>query len=293
MGALDGRVAVVTGAGRGIGRQHALLFAREGARVVVNDLGAAIDGSGQDATLAQEVVDEIESLGGEAVANTEDVADWEGARRLVDCAVEAFGDLHVLMNNAGCLRDRTLVKMSEEEWDAVVRVHLKGHAAPTRWAAAYWRQRCKAGHEVKASVIHTSSTSGLIGNPGQTNYGAAKAGIAAFSQICALELQHYGVRSNTIVPSARTRLTEATRGLDAVVQPPADSGMFDVWDPANVSPLAVYLATADCPANGKVLFLQGGKIQLFHPWTLTESIEKEGRWTVSELETEMKTLLGG
>ena len=293
MGALDGRVAVVTGAGRGIGRQHALLFAREGARVVVNDLGAAIDGSGQDATLAQEVVDEIESLGGEAVANTEDVADWEGARRLVDCAVEAFGDLHVLMNNAGCLRDRTLVKMSEEEWDAVVRVHLKGHAAPTRWAAAYWRQRCKAGHEVKASVIHTSSTSGLIGNPGQTNYGAAKAGIAAFSQICALELQHYGVRSNTIVPSARTRLTEATRGLDAVVQPPADSGMFDVWDPANVSPLAVYLATADCPANGKVLFLQGGKIQLFHPWTLTESIEKGGRWTVSELETEMKTLLGG
>jgi NAD(P)-dependent dehydrogenase (short-subunit alcohol dehydrogenase family) len=292
MGALDGRVAIVTGAGRGIGRQHALLFAHEGAKVVVNDLGCAIDGSRDARSPAQEVVDEIVDRGGEAVANADDVSDWEGAERLVGGAVEAFGDLHVLVNNAGILRDRRLVNMTEDEWDDVVRVHLKGHFAPTRWAAAYWRGRAKEGREVKASVVNTSSTSGLVGNPGQSNYGAAKAAIAAFSQICAMELQHYGVRSNTIVPAARTRLTEATRGLDAVVQPPADSLRFDVWDPANVTPLAAYLALADCPANGRVFFLQGGKIQVFQPWTLTESIEKEGRWSVSELEREMKRLVG-
>src|SRR5438105_5081926 len=179
MGALDGRVAIITGSGRGIGREHALLFASEGAKVVVNDLGGAMDGTGDDRTPAQQVVDEIKAMGGEAVANADNVADWEGGKRLIDAALEAFGDLHVLVNNAGILRDRVLVNMSEDEWDAVINVHLKGHFVPTRHAAAYWREQSKAGKEVKASIINTSSTSGLLGNPGQTNYGAAKAGLAA------------------------------------------------------------------------------------------------------------------
>src|ERR687890_1558693 len=187
MGALDGRVAIITGAGLGIGRQHARLFASEGAKVVVNDLGGAIDGSGDDRTPAQQVVDEIKAMGGEAVANADNVADWEGGQRLIQSAVDAFGDLHILVNNAGILRDRVLVNMTEEEWDSVIHVHLKGHFVPTRWAAAYWRERSKAGEPVKASVINTSSTSGLIGNPGQANYGAAKAGIASFSVITAQE----------------------------------------------------------------------------------------------------------
>src|SRR5947208_7880227 len=196
MGALDGRIAIITGAGRGIGREHALLFASEGAKVVINDLGGAADGTGDDRTPAQQVADEIKALGGEAVANADNVADWEGAQRLVNSAVEAFGDLHVLVNNAGILRDRVLVNMTEEEWDAVIHVHLKGHFAPTRWAATYWREQSKAGKEVKASVINTSSTSGLIGNPGQANYGAAKAGIGAFTVITDQELPRYGVRGN-------------------------------------------------------------------------------------------------
>src|SRR5918999_2301756 len=196
MGALDGRVAIITGAGRGIGREHALLFAAEGAKVVINDLGGAIDGSGDDRTPAQQVVDEIKAMGGEAVANADNVADWEGGQRLINSAIETFGELHVLVNNAGILRDRVLVNMAEEEWDAVIHVHLKGHFCPTRFAAGYWREQTKAGKEVKASIINTSSTSGLLGNPGQANYGAAKAGIAAFSNIVAMELTRYGVRSN-------------------------------------------------------------------------------------------------
>src|SRR3977135_486140 len=191
MGALDGRVAIITGSGRGIGREHALLFAQEGAKVVINDLGGAIDGSGDDRTPAQQVVDEIKAMGGEAVANADNVADGEGGQRLVNAAIEAFGDLHVLVNNAGILRDRVLVNMTEEEWDAVIHVHLKGHFVPTRWAAAYWREQTTPGQTVKAAVVNTSSTSGLLGNPGQTNYGAAKAGIAAFSVISDLELDRH------------------------------------------------------------------------------------------------------
>src|SRR5207244_230767 len=272
MGALEGRVAIITGAGRGIGREHALLFAEEGAKVVVNDLGAAMDGSGDDRTPAQQVVDEIKAMGGEAIANADNVADWEAGQRLINAAVEAFGGLHVLVNNAGILRDRVLVNMSEEEWDAVIHVHLKGHFVPTRWAAAYWREQTKAGKEVKASVINTSSTSGLMGNPGQTNYGAAKAGIAAFTVIAAMELERYGVRVNGIAPAARTRMTEATPGLGDIVQPPEDPSKFDIWDPANVSPMVAWLATENCPVNGRVFFVQGGKVQAFQPWTLTDSI---------------------
>ena len=291
MGALDGRVTIITGAGRGIGREHALLFASEGAKVVVNDLGGAVDGSGDDRTAAQQVVDEIKEIGGEAVANGDDVADWDGGKRLVEAAIEAFGDLHVLVNNAGILRDRVLVNMSEEDWDSVVHVHMKGHFVPTRHAAAYWREQTKEGREVKAAVVNTSSTSGLLGNPGQTNYGAAKAGIAALTVIAAQELSRYGVRVNAIAPAARTRMTEGTPGLSDIVGKPSDPGTFDIWDPANVSPLVAYLSTEGCPANGRVFFVQGGTIRTFQNWTMTDTLERQYRWTVGDLEAEMVALL--
>jgi NAD(P)-dependent dehydrogenase (short-subunit alcohol dehydrogenase family) len=286
MGSLDGRVAIITGAGRGLGREHALLFAQEGAKVVVNDLGGDIAGEGEDRAPAQQVVDEIKAFGGEAVANVDSVADWDGAQRLIQTALDTYGDLHVLVNNAGILRDRVLVNMTEQEWDAVIHVHLKGHFCPTRHAAAYWRERTKAGNEVKASIIHTSSTSGLLGNPGQTNYGAAKSGIATFSQICAMELPRYGVRSNAIAPAARTRLTEQTPGLSEVVKEPEDESVFDAWDPANVSPFVAYLATEGCTFNGEAFLVQGGVVQRFQPWTLSEKIDRGDRWTVAELAQE-------
>ena len=291
MGALEGRVAIITGAGRGIGREHALLFAQEGAKVVVNDLGGAVDGSGDDRTPAQQVVDEIKAMGGEAVANTDNIAEWEGGQRLINTAVETFGDLHVLVNNAGILRDRALVNMTEEEWDSVIHVHLKGHFVPTRWAAAYWREQAKAGKQLNAAIVNTSSTSGLLGNPGQTNYGAAKAGIASFTVICAQELQRYGVRANAIAPAARTRMTESTPGLGDIIKAPEDAGKFDVWNPANVSPVVAYLATESCSANGKVFFVQGGTVKVFQGWAMAEGIEKNDRWTVAELESEMKKLV--
>ena len=292
MGALEGRVAIITGAGRGIGREHALLFAAEGAKVVVNDLGGAPDGSGVDTSSAQQVVDEITAAGGDAVANADDITDWDGGKRLIETAVEAFGNLDVLVNNAGILRDRVLVNMSEDEWDSVIKVHLKGHFVPLRHAAAYWRQQTKDGLEVKASVINTSSTSGLLGNPGQTNYGTAKAGIGALTIIAAEELGRYGIRVNAIAPAARTRLTEQTPGLSELVQAPADASTFDSWDPANVSPLVAYLATRDAPTTGQVYLVQGGQIRRFQPWTMTDTLEKNDRWTVAELQTEMHRLGG-
>lgn len=281
MGSLEGRVAIVTGAGRGIGREHALLFAAEGACVLVNDL---------DPGPAGDVCAEIEAAGGRAVPNSDDVADWDGGAAVVEAAVEAFGDLHVLVNNAGFLRDRMLVNMTRDDWDDVVRVHLGGHFVPTRFAAAYWRARAKQGHVVKASVINTSSTSGLLGNPGQSNYGAAKAGVAAMTVIWAQELARYGVRVNALAPAARTRLTEATPGLGDVVRPPTTDGAFDVWDPANIAPLAGYLATEDAPESGRVYWVQGGTIRLFEGWAMTATIERPGRWTVDELVDAMAKL---
>ncbi|HWD97284.1 MAG TPA: SDR family oxidoreductase [Acidimicrobiales bacterium] len=291
MGALDGRVAIITGAGRGIGREHALLFAAEGAKVVVNDIGGALDGSTTEATPAEEVVAEIRSFGGEAVANHDNVATWDGGKRLVKSAVEAFGDLHVLVNNAGILRDRVLVNLSEEDWDSVITVHLKGHFVPTRHAAVYWREQAKNGKTVRASVINTSSTSGLLGNVGQSNYGAAKSGIASFSVIIAEELGRYGVRVNAIVPAARTRMTESTPGLSDYVVKPPDPAVFDLWDPANISPLVATLAMENCTVTGQVLFVQGGTVRKFQNWTMTDTIEKNDRWTVSELAAELPTLL--
>ena len=257
----------------------------------MNDLGGAMDGSGDDRTVAQKVVDEIKDMGGEAIANGDNIADWDGGKRLINAAVEAFGDLHVLVNNAGILRDRVLINMSEDEWDAVIHVHLKGHFVPTRHAAAYWREQTKEGKQVNAAIVHTSSTSGLLGNPGQTNYGAAKAGIAAFSNICAQELARYGVRSNTIAPAARTRLTESTPGLGDMVKAPEDAAKFDVWDPANVSPLVAYLSTADCPLTGKTFFVQGARVSLMTPWAMGETFDANNeRWTVEGLASSLKSL---
>jgi NAD(P)-dependent dehydrogenase (short-subunit alcohol dehydrogenase family) len=278
---LDGRVAIITGAGRGIGREHALLFAQEGAKVVVNDLGGANDGSGADLTPAQQVVDEIRAIGGEAVVNGDNVADWEGAQRLVNTAISTFGDLDILVNNAGILRDRVLVNMTEQEWDDVIAVHLKGHFAPSRWAASYWREQHKAGVTKKRNIVHTSSTSGLFANPGQSNYGAAKTGIATFSQIIAKELSRYHVVSNTIAPGARTRLTLATPGLEDVMAPQA--GAFDVWDPANISPLVAYLASEACVFTGETFLVQGGTVALVDSWSRGVGVERNERWTVPEL----------
>ena len=283
MGSLDGRVAIITGAGRGLGREHALLFASEGAKVVVNDLGGDMHGEGGDPSSAMQTVADIEAMGGEAVVNGDNVADWDGAERLVRQAIDTFGDLHVLVNNAGILRDRVIINMTEAEWDAVIAVHLKGHFCPTRHAAAYWREQTKAGKDVSASIVHTSSTSGLFANPGQANYDSAKSGIATFSQVCAKELVRYGVRSNAIAPGARTRLTLETPGLGDMVKPPDDPGAFDIWDPANVSPFVAYLATADCPISGETFMVQGGVVQRVKSWSTAEKIDKGDRWTVAEL----------
>jgi NAD(P)-dependent dehydrogenase (short-subunit alcohol dehydrogenase family) len=283
MGSLDGRVAIITGAGRGLGRAHALLFAAEGAKVVVNDRGGANDGAGADEHPANEVVAEIKAAGGEAVSNTDDIADWTGAQNLVNSAIDAFGGLDILVNNAGILRDRVLINMSEDEWDDVIRVHLKGHFAPSRWAAAYWREEAKSGREKPRNIVHTSSTSGLFSNPGQSNYGAAKSGIATFSQILAKELVRYGVKSNCIAPAARTRLTLATPGLDEIMAAPKGEGTFDDWDPANVSPLVAYLSTADCPFTGETFFVQGGVVKRVRSWEMGETVERKEMWTVAAL----------
>jgi NAD(P)-dependent dehydrogenase (short-subunit alcohol dehydrogenase family) len=290
MGALEGRVAIITGAGRGIGREHALLFASLGAKVVVNDVGRALDGSSNEGTPAEQVVAEIEAAGGTAIANHDDIADWEAGEHLIHSAVEAFGDLHVLVNNAGILRDRMLVNMTEEDFDAVIHVHLKGHFVPLRHSSAYWREQSKAGKEVSASVINTSSTSGLLGSPGQANYGAAKAGIASLSIIASQELSRYGVRVNAIAPAARTRMTESTPGLADVVRAPNEEGLFDTWSPANISPLVAYLATQTCPVTGRVFFVHGGTVANFQNWTMTEKIERNQRWSVQELAEQFSNL---
>jgi len=271
---LAGRVAVVTGAARGIGREHALLLAAEGARVVVNDL---------DAEPAQLVVDEIVAAGGDAVAAPGDVARWETGAALIGLAIETYGDLHVLVNNAGNLADRFLTDMTEEEWDDVVRAHLKGHFVPTRWAATWWREQVRAGRRVEGSVVCTTSTSGLHGNPGQSNYGAAKAAIVGFTVTAAAELARFGVRVNAIAPLARTRMTVSTPGLAERVAAPSEPGSFDAWHPANVSPVVAWLATADCDVTGQVFLVHGGRVSQYRSWSVERTVEKEGRWSAAEL----------
>ncbi len=292
MGSLEGRVAVITGAGRGLGRAYARLFASEGARVVVNDAGYDAAGERSEADTAGAVAAEIRSAGGVAVASREDVSDWEGGRRLVETALDAFGGLDVLVNNAGILRDRAIVNMGEAEWDEVIRVHLKGHFVPLHHAAAHWRERSKAGEEVRAAVVNTSSTSGLQGNPGQSNYGSAKAGIAALTVIAAMELSRYGVRVNGVVPAARTRLTESTPGLDEIVRPPEDRGRFDEWDPDNVSPVVAWLVSERCEVTGRLLYVFGGTVQPISGWEREPGLERPGRWSIDELAEQLPPLLG-
>jgi NAD(P)-dependent dehydrogenase (short-subunit alcohol dehydrogenase family) len=275
---LTGKVAIVTGAGRGIGREHALALARAGARVVVNDLGATLAGEGSDASAASSVVAEIEALGGEAVADGEDVADFEGARRLVERALGAFGRLDILVNNAGILRDRMLVNMEEHEWDAVIHVHLKGHFAPTRHAAAYWRERSKAGEELRARVINTASPSGVFGNVGQANYSAAKAGIVGFTLVAAQELGRYGVTVNCLAPNARTRMTESAFG-----ELPAVDG-FDPIDPAHNSPVVVALCADEAQGiTGQVFFVYGGAVNVLRGWAAGELLLAEAGWEPDSL----------
>jgi NAD(P)-dependent dehydrogenase (short-subunit alcohol dehydrogenase family) len=278
MPSLEGKVAIVTGAGRGIGREHALALARAGARVVVNDRGSSLAGEGEDASPAQEVVNEIVAAGGGAVASYADVSDFGAAEELINRAVDRYGGLDILVLNAGILRDRMLVNMTEEEWDGVVNVHLKGHFAPLRHAAAHWRERSKAGEEVRARVVNTSSPSGLFGNVGQANYGAAKAGIAALTTIAALELQRYGVTVNAIAPNARTRMTEQAFG--DLSSPTKE---FDAMDPANISPVVVALCSDEAQAiTGQCFFVYGGLVNLLQPWQPGTVIKKEGRWEAGE-----------
>ena len=284
MSTLDGKVAIVTGAGRGIGREHALALAAAGARVVVNDLGSSAAGEGSDQTPAQQVADEIASAGGEATANYDNVADFQGAENMVKQAIGDFGRLDILVNNAGILRDRMLVNMSEEEWDAVITVHLKGHFAPTRHAAAYWREQSKAGNQLNGRVINTSSPSGVFGNVGQCNYGAAKAGIAAFTLIAAQELARYGVTVNCLAPNARTRMTEATFGA----LPKPQEG-FDALDPVNISPVVVALCSDEAQGiTGQCFFVYGGLINVLKPWDVGSVLQHEGRWEPAALVAKLK-----
>lgn len=289
-GIVEGLVVVVTGAARGIGRGHALAFAREGARVVVNDLGAGVDGTGASAGPAHEVAEEIRALGGEAIVNGEDVSDFDGAGRLVRAAVEHFGDLNVLVNNAGILRDRMLVNMTADEWDAVVRVHLRGTFAPLRHAAAHWRGLAKSGSPVHGRVINTTSSSGIYGNPGQANYGAAKAGIAALTVIAAQELARYGVTVNALAPTALTRMTENLapgRGGGATQS-------FGDLDPEDIAPLAVWLACAEASGvTGRVFNVRGGSISVAEGWHAGPGADKGSRWEPAELGAVIPDLVAG
>src|SRR3954468_15520338 len=287
---LAGKVAIVTGAGRGIGRAHALALAEAGANVIVNDLGAALSGEGQDAAPAQQVLDEIKAAGGEAAANGENVADFAGAERMIQQAIDEFGRLDILVNNAGILRDRMLVNMTEDEWDAVIGVHLKGHFGPTRHAAAYWRERSKAGEDVKARVIKTASPSGVFGNVGQANYGAAKAGIVGFTLIAAQELSRYGVTVNALAPNARTRMTDQAFGE----LPPPEEG-FDAADPANNSAVVVALCADEAQdITGQVFFVYGGAVNMLRGWEAGELFSAgDSRWDPEALLQELRERLPG
>jgi NAD(P)-dependent dehydrogenase (short-subunit alcohol dehydrogenase family) len=260
-GLCEGRIAIVTGAGRGIGREHALSLARHGAKVVVNDLGGNMDGTGGDLSPAQQVVQEIKKMGGEAVVNGDDISSWDGAQRLVNTAVETFGDLHAVVNNAGILRDRMLANMTEEEWDAVIKVHLKGTFAPSRWASAYWREQVKAGKTVDGRIINTTSVSGIYGNAGQTNYGAAKAGIAAFTNIAALEMARYGVTVNAVAPIALTRMTE---GLGRA---PETDEEREMRAPHWIAPIVTWLvSTQSAGVTGRVFEASGQTLAIAEGW---------------------------
>jgi NAD(P)-dependent dehydrogenase (short-subunit alcohol dehydrogenase family) len=287
-GSCDGRVVIVTGAGRGIGAEHALEFARQGAKVVVNDLGGALDGSGTDVTPAQQIVDRIVGAGGEALASYDDVTDWDAAGRLVRTAIDGFGRLDTLVNNAGAVRDRMFVNMSADEWDASIRINMRGHFCPARHAAAYWRDEAKAGNPVDARIVNTSSGAGLMGSVGQANYGAAKAAIAALTLIQAAELARYGITANAIAPSARTRMTEA---VFADMMAAVDGG-FDAMSPANIAPLVVWLGSNEsADVSGRVFEVEGGKISVADGWQHGTAVDRGRRWAPGEIGAAVRDLL--
>ena len=280
MGMLDGKVAIITGAGRGIGREEALLMAAEGAKVIVNDVGASRAGEGADVHPAEQTVQDIKSAGGEAALNTDDVSSWAGAQALVAQAVDTWGKLDILVNNAGILRDKMSFNMEESDWDDVIRVHLKGHFAMSHHAAVHWRNRSKAGEDVSARIINTASEAGLFGNAGQANYGAAKAGIAAMTIILGRELSRYGVTVNAISPRARTRMTEDLFGEMAK----AEEGKFDAFGPENVAPLVAFLATDEAAdINGQNFVVFGGSVWVMDGWSPAGNVTRDSRWTIKEL----------
>jgi NAD(P)-dependent dehydrogenase (short-subunit alcohol dehydrogenase family) len=287
-GICDGRVVIVTGAGRGIGRSHALEFARQGARVVVNDVGAGLHGDGGSSGPAQEVVDLIRAMGADAIANGDDVSDWEGAHHLIQSAIDEWGQLDTLVNNAGIVRDRMIVSMQGDEWDSVMRVHLKGTFATTHHAAGYWRDQAKAGAARQARIVNTSSGAGLAGSVGQANYSAAKAGIAAFSLVAAAELGRYGITVNAIAPSARTRMTEVAFA-EMMAQPAVG---FDAMDPDNIAPLVVWLGSDDSAGvSGRVFELAGGHVSVAQGWMPGPGVDRGARWDPAELGPAVRKLL--
>lgn len=287
MGICDGRVVIVTGGGRGLGRAHSLAFAAEGAKVVVNDLGATLDGAPTDESPAAETVRDIEAMGGRAIVNGDDVADWDGAANMVQQAIDTFGGLDTIVCNAGIVRDRMFANMSVEEWDAVIRVHLRGVFCPLRHAAAYWRDEAKAGNTRAARIVTTSSGAGLRGSIGQSNYVAAKAGIAALTLNMAAELNRYGVLANTIAPSARSRMTE--QGMPEMMKKP-ESG-FDAMDPANISPFVVWLGSGDCDVTGRALELVGGEVCVMNGWNRGPSVDEGRRFEPAEVGDAVRRLI--
>jgi NAD(P)-dependent dehydrogenase (short-subunit alcohol dehydrogenase family) len=288
MGMLDGKVAVVTGAGRGIGRGEAILLAAEGARVVVNDVGGEWDGTGHDPRPASAVVEEIRDGGGEAEPHFDDISEPDGARSAVRLAIDTWGRIDCLVNNAGILRDRMIFNMSTDEWDAVIKVHLRGTFLCTQAVSEYWRESTKAGQEVSGRIVNTSSTSGLLGIAGQSNYGAAKAGIAAFTQIVSMEMAKYGVTVNAIAPGARTRMTEKTFGDLTTPE-----GQFDPLAPENVAPLVAFLCSdAAAGITGQAFGITGGMVQLYQGWTPVAQADRGDRWTPQELADRMPELFG-
>jgi NAD(P)-dependent dehydrogenase (short-subunit alcohol dehydrogenase family) len=288
MGICEGRVVIVTGAGRGIGREHALELARQGAQVVVNDLGGSPGGDGSDASPAEQVVAEIKKAGGQALANAADIADFDQSAGLVKAAIDAFGRLDAVVNNAGILRDRMFVNGSIEEWDAIMRVHLRGHFCTTRHACAWWRDRSKAGERVAARIVNTSSGAGLQGSVGQSNYAAAKAGIAALTLVQAVELARYGITANALAPSARTRLTESV--FPDMMRKPEQG--FDVMDPSNIAPLVAWLCSEESgDVTGRIFEVEGGKISVADGWRNGPAIDRGGRWDPADVGDAVRELL--